>query len=285
MTLKYQLKTDSLIGGRAQNQDCCGSGETAHGLLVIVCDGMGGASGGKTASKLAVKTIWDYVRDADTGEAGMILTDAIREANKRVYQTGQNDAALKGMGTTVVALLIDPHKATAAHAGDSRIYQLRKRRKVFRTFDHSLVFELVKRGAITEEQARLSAESNVIMRAIGIKPDIDVDVTRNLSYRKGDRFLLCSDGVSGAIPEKQLLRLIRHAPTVEETVQNMMQTVDQTGKDAGGKHDNLTAALIEMHQHSILKPKMTQTAKIVAGIVTGLVMIILCVIVYLILKK
>ncbi len=278
----HHLNISSLIGGRAQNQDSFGSSETKHGLLIVVCDGMGGAKGGKTASELAVKKIMEQVEHTELTEAGAILTEALEAANNAVCQMGKANADLQGMGTTATVLLIDERKATAAHVGDSRIYQLRNGRKVFRTFDHSMVFELVKRGAITEEQARLSAESNVILRAIGTQPEIEVELARDLPYVKGDRFLLCSDGISGAVPEEQLIKLIQYDPSVDKTVAHIVETIDNVGKNAGGKHDNLTAALIEMNSNSIIKPKMSRIAKIIAGILSSLILISLCMNVYLI---
>ena len=178
------------IGGRTENQDSFGYSETKHGLLIVVCDGMGGAKGGKSASQLAVNTIIHEVENSELKSKTEILVQAIAKANEIVYRTSHARKDLAGMGTTAVALLIDDEKATAAHIGDSRIYQIRGQRKVFRTFDHSMVFELVKRGTISEEQARLSAESNVILRAIGTKPEIDIEVNHDLPYLKGDRFLL-----------------------------------------------------------------------------------------------
>ena len=100
------------------------------------------------------------------------------------------------MGSTCTVLLINDTSAIVAHVGDSRVYQIRGRNKIFRTFDHSMVFDLVKQKVITEEQARLSAQSNVITRALGIKPDIEVDVVE-LPYDAGDRFILTTDGIHG----------------------------------------------------------------------------------------
>lgn len=93
-----------------------------------------------------------------------------------------------------------PKFATIAHVGDSRVYQFRGRTKIFRTFDHSMVFDLVKQKVITEEQARLSAQSNVITRALGIKPDLEVEILER-PFEAGDRFLLCTDGIHGSIEE------------------------------------------------------------------------------------
>ncbi|MDR1645999.1 MAG: protein phosphatase 2C domain-containing protein [Tannerellaceae bacterium] len=263
----------SRAGGRAENQDSFGSCPTEHGYLVVVCDGMGGAKGGSAASKLAVETILDKVSNTTLDDAGEILADAIIKANSAVYQAGRTYPELQGMGTTVVALLVDDDKATAAHVGDSRIYQVRGTDKVFRTFDHSMVFELVRRGRISEEQARLSAESNVILRALGTKPDVEVEINTDLPYLKGDRFLLCSDGICGAAPEKDILKLIGKDRSVEKTAEILVETIDNLGIEKGGGHDNLTAALIELNTNSKIPPQMNKKNKIIIGILAILLII------------
>lgn len=265
-----KLSGESRIGGRKENQDSFGYLETKHGLLVVVCDGMGGAKGGKTASQLAVDTIINKVESSNPGNNEELLVKAIEKANETVYNTSRKNPELTGMGTTVVALLVDKDKATAAHVGDSRIYQIREGRKVFRTFDHSMVFELVKRGTISEEQARLSAESNVILRALGTKPEISIEINGELPYLKGDRFLLCSDGICGAVPENELIKLVSNKRDVQETTQLLAQTIDQTGINNGGKHDNLTVALLQLNANSKLKVKMDKKSKIVIGILSFL---------------
>jgi serine/threonine protein phosphatase PrpC len=267
------LAKRSRIGGRQENQDSLGYSETKHGLLIVVCDGMGGVKGGKTASELAVRNIIEQVNTTQFTDADEILTNAIKAANQVVYQASRAIPELSGMGTTVTALLINERKATAAHVGDSRIYQIRGTQKVFRTFDHSMVFELVKRKSITEEQARLSAESNVILRALGTKPDIEVEINGNLGYLKGDRFLLCSDGVCGALEEKELIKLIKGDKSVDTTIENIASTIDKIGKDSGGRHDNLTAILIEVNKNSKLKTKMDTKSKTIIGIVISLLII------------
>lgn len=267
------LSLKTRIGGRKENQDSLGFYGTKHGLLIVVCDGMGGANGGSTASNLAVKAIFEQVDKTEQKEPEQILLEAIQQANHVVYLTGKNNPELQGMGTTVVALLINNDKATVAHVGDSRVYQVRGSRKVFRTFDHSMVFELVKRGTLTEEQARLSAESNVILRAIGTKPDVEIEINGNIPFLAGDRFLLCSDGVSGAVPEKELLNLIRADKSVEVTAENIAHRVDLVGFNNGGKHDNLTAALIELNINSKIRPKMDKKTKTLFGIIISLLII------------
>ncbi|MBO5642197.1 MAG: serine/threonine-protein phosphatase [Prevotella sp.] len=255
---------ESRIGGRPENQDSYGWSDTRHGYLVTVCDGMGGGPGGKTASTIAVKEIITTVAESDTDEEpANILIKAVRRANLTIIETASHNSALKGMGSTATVLLINEHAAYVAHVGDSRIYQIRKGQKVFRTFDHSLVFEMVAQGVITEEQARLSAQSNVITRALGIKQNIDVEV-HELPYRKGDRFMLCSDGIHGIMPEKELLKMLagRHQQPAA-IVDNIATFVDNTGFSEGGKHDNLTLAIVETTINSQLKPKMTMRQKII----------------------
>ena len=274
---KFVLAKDSLQGGRKENQDWLGVENTKFGLLVVVCDGMGGARGGATASKLAVRTIIECVLNSELLKIDEVLVEAIKMANRAVYQKGMSNPELNGMGTTVVALVLDDDKATAAHVGDSRIYQIRDSRKVFRTFDHSMVFELVRRGTITEEQARLSAESNVILKALGTKPDVEPEINCNLPYLKKDRFLLCTDGICGAVEEKKLLKLITHDQSVEKTIQNMVKIVDQIGNDNGGRHDNLTAILVEVNTNSKIKPKMDKKPKLIIIILSLLLLLSLAI--------
>lgn len=185
---------DSRIGGREENQDAAGIRDTNVGYLVVVCDGMGGMQGGSVASKLAVRTILDVVDAAEKdSNPAEVLMEAIQCANKAIISEGQNNPQLRGMGTTVTAILLTAYSAITAYVGDSRIYQVRKGKKVFRTFDHSMVFEMVKKKVITEEQARLSAQSNVILKALGISQDLEVTMSEQ-PYLRGDRFVLCTDG-------------------------------------------------------------------------------------------
>lgn len=262
---------ESRIGGRPENQDAFGWFEVPRGYLVTVCDGMGGGPGGKTASTIAVNEIVRCVAEASADEdCANILKKAIRNANMAIIQTGNNHPKLKGMGATATVLWVTEHAAYAAHVGDSRIYQLRGKRKVFRTFDHSMVFNMVEQGVITEEQARLSAQSNVITRAMGIKPDVEVDV-RELSYEKGDHFVLCTDGIHGTMPEKDLLRLLTNNKlSLGALVDDVATSVDNLGRSKGGGHDNLTIAMVETKVNSKLKVPMNKRTKIVVATLVAL---------------
>ena len=241
----------SKTGGRTENQDFYGSAQTKYGEIIIVCDGMGGHNGGRHAAETAVQTIIEEVSNSREGNPVNVLRDAIIKANTAIWEEGHADKSLKGMGTTVVALLISPVKAISFHVGDSRIYQLRDGKILFRTFDHSHVFEMVKAGLITEEQARLSEKSNIITRGLGIQSTVDVSITDSLPYKKGDRFLLCTDGICGAVPENELVDMASQNDNIEKLLPQLVEKIDAIGFEDGGKHDNLTVALLEMESDSI----------------------------------
>lgn len=172
------------------------------------------------------------------------------------------------MGSTCTILLISNDSAIIAHVGDSRVYQLRGKNKIFRTFDHSMVFDLVKQKVITEEQARLSAQSNVITRALGIKQDMEVDIIE-LPFDTGDRFLLTTDGIHGAISEAELIEMASDKKHALGTVTDeIATTIDGKGRNEGGGHDNLTLAIIETKTNSKLRSKMNKKAKLLLGAVS-----------------
>ena len=254
---------ESRIGGRPENQDSYGWQDTNYGYLVTVCDGMGGGPGGKTASTIAVKEIVAGVSEANMDEEiPNIIIKAIRRANMAIIEAGNSNESLKGMGSTATVLLISEKSAYIAHVGDSRVYQLRGTKKVFRTFDHSMVFDMVSQGVITEEQARLSAQSNVITRALGIKPDVEVEL-HEVSYEKGDRFVLCSDGIHGSMPEKEFIKMVANRKGKLGSITDDIATfVDNIGRTSGGGHDNLTIAILETKINSKLRPKMSKQTKI-----------------------
>jgi len=265
---------ESLIGGRSENQDFYGHCETHDGSqLFVVCDGMGGMRGGSVASKEAVRVIIEEAANSLETDPERLLTIALKKANLSIFQLGQSKDEFRGMGTTVTALLIGKEKATAAHVGDSRIYQLRGKRKVFRTFDHSVVFEMVKQGTITEEQARLSPDSNLISRALGMNMEVDVEINGNLSYRKGDRFVLCTDGISGVVEESELLQMIASKKAVDITAKDVANKIDNIGINSGGGHDNLTIALVDAKVNSTVKPFLNNKKKLIIIILLLLLLV------------
>ncbi|MCM1369424.1 MAG: protein phosphatase 2C domain-containing protein [Candidatus Amulumruptor caecigallinarius] len=234
-------------GGREENQDHYGMAETPLGLLVVVCDGMGGGPAGKTASTIAVSAIIDSVSGVPLHMSPVAaLENACHAANESVLDAVRENPALRGMGTTCVAVLLcrDGH-ACVMHVGDSRCYQLRKGKGVFHTADHSYVGEMVRRGTITAEEARNSRYSNVITRAIGVGESVEPEIDE-LKYLPGDRFALMSDGVWGAVSEPQLVVLLCSDDTPSQLVREVTDHIDNLGESAGGGHDNLTLAVVDI---------------------------------------
>ena len=251
----------SKTGGRVENQDFYGSAQSQYGELIVVCDGMGGHNGGRHAAETAVEIIIDEASRSKADNPVKAFSEAITKANTAIWEESQADKSLKGMGTTVAALLITPEKAISFHVGDSRIYQLRDGKILFRTFDHSHVFEMVKAGIITEEQARLSEKSNIITRGLGIQSTVDVSITDNLPYKKGDRFLVCTDGIWGVFPENELVDIVSQNENIEKVLTLLVENVDAIGFKNGSKHDNLTAALVEIDNINPINKRKSSTKK------------------------
>ena len=256
---------DSRQGGRTENQDQCAVIDTPLGFLALVCDGMGGGPSGCLASDTAVRKIYEFL---NTPHEDMnrkdILKEAIEYAHNAIVSLGDENPSLKGMGTTVAAVLINDYSAIVAHVGDSRVYQFRHGYKIFRTADHSMVAEMVRNGALTEEQARLSSQSNIITKALGGQLKNLAEVTER-AYEAGDRFLLCSDGIWGMVPEKELIRRTAKPSILSKAVDNTVDSIDALGRDSGNTHDNMTIVMLEMKKDSKLKEKMSKkTIRIIA---------------------
>lgn len=274
-TLPYVGVMDSCIGGRIENQDSCGFCETKYGLLLVVCDGMGGGPSGKLASTIAINEIIQFIntyKQETTADTPIdILSRSIQSANMSVYTYGQHNIEAHGMGTTVVAILINEEYAIVAHVGDSRCYQMRNGQIIFKTTDHSVVGELVRKGALTEEQARISPNSNVITRVLGLNDSVEIDID-TLSYEKKDRFYLCTDGVWGSMPESQLVKQFYRYPNMTNVIESTTMLIDEIGRGAGGHHDNHTLIIIETQISSKLKQAMsTKHKRLILGMTVLLV--------------
>lgn len=244
-------------GGRPENQDDFAFSDTPLGFLVVVCDGMGGGPGGKTASSVAkaeiVRSLMHATPQMPISEA---LCQAAAAADSALKAYIARDQRLAGMGSTFVAILIRQSSAIIAHAGDSRCYRLHRGRMVFRTHDHSLVGELVRKRSLTEEQARTSPQSNLITRGLGsvsnTQPDVDI-----VPYCQGDRFVLCTDGVWGIMEQSQLLSRFREMKNLSTDVLRMADEIDRIGFGQGGHHDNHTFVVIDMEANSTLKDSLS----------------------------
>lgn len=240
------IGVDSRQGGRSENQDNFACSDTPFGLLVVVCDGMGGGPSGASASSLAVQAITQSVTHASQGlmpEA--VLKNAVIEANSLLRHTIKEHPQLAGMGTTCVAVLVTPVLATIVHVGDSRLYLIRNKQLRFRTADHSVVGDMVRKGELTEEDARRAANSNVLTRALGISDDIQPEIDK-VQLQENDKLALCTDGIWGMISENQLVGQLSEEKRLEILVPQIMDGIEAIGKQqANANYDNLTLAIIQ----------------------------------------
>jgi protein phosphatase len=220
---------------REVNQDYCGefSDPARRRRLLIVADGMGGHRGGEVASRLAVETAAEVFRTGGEDPA-QVLRAALEAANHRVYEAARADVNLAGMGTTGVCLLFEGGgRGYVAHVGDSRAYRLRGDVLEQITDDHSVVGALVRMGHITEDEAKLHPQRNEILRAIGTAEDVEVQITP-LELEPGDRYLLCSDGLSGLVGAGEIAEVLaQHDPA--EAVRTLVQMANLEGGN-----DNIT---------------------------------------------
>ena len=225
---------------RVENQDNYRAGRLPDGSVwALVCDGMGGANGGRVASSMTCAALeewmdcWDASDDA--GPRGFIMT-ALDDANTAVYHRSMEDAACQGMGTTAVLAFVQGEDVHIAHVGDSRCYLYRGGQLTQLTQDHSYVQELVKKGAITQEEARTHPRKNVITRAIGVEKTLEpeYDCCR---LRSGEILMLCTDGLTNALPDERIASILREQPFYEAA-----QVLIDTANACGGP-DNITVLL------------------------------------------
>jgi PPM family protein phosphatase len=237
---------------REHNEDDIGS-DPDIGLWVLA-DGMGGYNAGEVASGIAVKTTLDLVTDAcrrenradtepNTGymRQTIVLRDAIMRANKIIHQTAQSQPQCEGMGTTLVACLFFDNKISVAHVGDSRLYRMRDNRFEQITMDHSLLQELVDRGYYSQEEAQRSTNRNYVTRALGVEPNVEVEV-QEFDVRKGDYFLLCSDGLPDMVEDEDIHLTIN---TFNTSIDTIGEQLIKLTNDNGGR-DNVSIIVIKV---------------------------------------
>ncbi len=230
--------------------------ETA--LLCIVCDGMGGANGGKIASTLADSTFLKHVKkklsdydgqnqlrfNGEDAEIEKALKKAAANANSAVFRQATKDKELSGMGTTLVSALILDDTLYVTHVGDSRLYYVYPDKMVQITRDHSYVQTLIDLGQITPEEASSNPHKNIITKAIGTQKKIEPDIIfKNLSEDKPSYLLLCSDGLTNFVNDVAIHSIILESETVEDACNAL---IDKANENGGG--DNITAVLIKTDQ-------------------------------------
>ena len=212
----------------------------SKGTLVIVADGMGGASAGEIASEMAIRTIPELYYNSEKPPA-VALKEALEKTSAEINRTARADPELSGMGTTCVAVAILAPDVYAAYVGDSRLYLLRDGDIYQLTEDHTVVEEMVRKGLITRDQARHHEERNVLSLSLGGRPEITASYWQEpMSVRAGDRLLVCSDGLHDLLSESEIQAIIADSPA-HVAVQSLIDAANRNGG-----HDNITAALIHV---------------------------------------
>jgi PPM family protein phosphatase len=222
--------------------------------LLVLADGMGGYNAGEVASGIAVKTIFNLVREALTlqdltsadrssglARSSIILRDAIQRANKIIFQTARSQPNCEGMGTTVVAALFFDNRVSIAHVGDSRLYRVRGSELEQVTLDHSLLQELVDRGFYSPEEAQRASNKNYVTRALGVESTVEVEIKEE-DVQRGDLYLLCSDGLSDMVEDEDMHLTVS---TFGANLNSVAQHLIQLANDNGGK-DNISVVMTQV---------------------------------------
>ncbi|MBO5372728.1 MAG: Stp1/IreP family PP2C-type Ser/Thr phosphatase [Lachnospiraceae bacterium] len=237
------MKTFSVtdIGRRRNmNQDYFFTSEMPVGNLpnlFIVADGMGGHNAGEYASKHATDCIVETAQQSKSTEPVKILEEAIKKANDEIYQMAEKEPSMKGMGTTIVACVIDGKRLYAANVGDSRLYIIN--REICQvTWDHSLVEEMVRLGEMDKETAREHPDRNIITRAVGAAQEVEIDFFEE-EIDIEDEILLCSDGLTNMIEDEEIRRIVKSQRDIAEITEKLVFRANQNGG-----RDNITVVVI-----------------------------------------
>lgn len=236
---------------REHNEDCFLI--VPENGLAILADGMGGHLAGEVASAMAIDQVTHYLmtafhetrhlkKKAQNNGASLetvALVEAIKTANHAIHQASLSKPEQAGMGTTIVVAAFHGNLLTVAHVGDSRLYRYRQGMLSQVTEDHSMVQELLRRGLITPDEARTSVNRNLVTRALGVDPVVEVDVLEQ-PFEKGDLYLLCSDGLNDVLTDDEIAAtLARHGDDLEAASQELVTEVN-----ARGGPDNVSIVLI-----------------------------------------
>jgi PPM family protein phosphatase len=257
------------VGGRSENEDALHVAElqplpngdlaSQPGYLLAIADGMGGHQRGEVASHLAVETIRDMFNDDPGADAALLLKQAFRRANERIYENGHALGENSMMGTTLVVAATRGKYATIASIGDSRAYLIRANRVTQITQDHSLVAEQVAQGAMSAEEARESPHRNILIHALGHRAKLDPRMPSvfEITLLPEDRLLLCTDGFYDVASDEDLLRV-----TQGDDPQNAAQALVNTAVERGAT-DNVTAIVASV------APSRVREQVVAADVVSG----------------
>ena len=231
---------------RTMNQDACFAEHLdKNTLLCVVCDGMGGAKAGNVASNLAMEVFAQemknsYHSDLSGDKLKSVLENAVKLANFTVYDQAQQFEDFSGMGTTLSAALVRGREVTAVNVGDSRVYRINEEGITQITKDHSVVQLMVDRNEMTPEQAKTYPGKNLITRAIGTESMVACDIF-NVKLQKGDRLLVCTDGLSNLLSDQEMLFEVLHGGELADCCQRLLDIALKRGAP-----DNVTSILVAL---------------------------------------
>ena len=221
---------------RKSNQDALLVQPGEFGLYGVA-DGMGGHKAGDVASRVAVDALKEALSAARPNEEA--LREAIEKANAEIYAAQCEEPDLNGMGTTLTVIWEDKRRILLGHVGDSRAYRVRGGRIEQVSQDHSMVAELVRDGLITQEEALVHPYRNIITRALGVDAEVTADII-SMNQRTGDKYLICSDGLSEYVRENEMLEILASMPMSEAADTMLSMALD------GGGHDNISLVIAEV---------------------------------------
>jgi protein phosphatase len=226
---------------RKANEDCYAV--DADLGLFVVADGMGGHAAGQLASELCCRAMVDAVGGSrGSGTLAERLRAAVLEASDAIFSTARAQPEYQGMGTTVVATLVEGGRAALAHVGDSRAYRVREGRIRQLTDDHSLVGELVRRQEISADAAREHHLRHVLTRALGVRADVEPDLAE-LALEPGDVFVLCSDGLINHVHDDEIAKLVSGDTDLEEACKRLVELANRRGGE-----DNTTVVVLRVER-------------------------------------
>lgn len=232
---------------RGNNEDYLFAGQIKEGeYLFIVADGMGGHRAGEVASRKAVTTFVRLLEKGTDDDISGCLTRILLNVNESLVREGSRSAAKNGMGTTLSALYVKDELGYIVHVGDSRVYRLsipgKDRALEQLTEDHSFVGRLLKDGFITEDEARHHPRRNVLYQSVGVKSEINVQALKPITIRKGHKYLLCTDGLYGVVPDRKIEEFLRE----DSTVRIARRLIEEA--KANGGPDNITVIVVSTEE-------------------------------------
>ncbi|MEU4510802.1 Stp1/IreP family PP2C-type Ser/Thr phosphatase [Nonomuraea wenchangensis] len=259
IALRYAARSDvGLL--REGNEDSA----YASGRLLAVADGMGGHAHGEVASSVAIAAMASLEEAPQGGDLLNAIEAAVRDANRRLHEMVGRDPSLKGMGTTLTAMLWSGTQVALVHVGDSRAYLLRRGELYQITHDHTLVQQLVDDGRITPEEAATHPQRSILLRALDGSGEVDPDLTLR-EAQVGDRYLLCSDGLSGVVSAETLHATLTNIDDPEEVVRQLIDLANR-----GGGPDNITCVLADVLEIDDGQPVPAEAAVVGAAGMTRL---------------